>query len=257
MYSIRQLAEIAGISLKTLRHYDEIGLLKPAQRKESGFRYYSRKELLKLQQILFYKELDFSLSEILKLMNNGKFSPLGELKRQKELLIKKLNKYSKLIETIEKTINDLENNKGNNIMLSESELYEGFSKEDAKNYRTEASTKWGEEIVAQSEMRIRKLGKEGWDLLKEKGEQINQELARLMDKYPEHPDVQEQIINFHDYLDNFYEVSPERLLALGRMYVEDERFTAYYEKYRSGLSNFLCNAIEYYVNEKIWKKRNK
>jgi DNA-binding transcriptional MerR regulator len=257
MYSISDLAELAGVTIKTLRHYDKIELLKPKLRKESGYRYYGREEMLRLQQILFFKELDFPLNEIKLIMNDRSYNPLIQLKLQKQNLLNKVKRYKKLLCTIDKTINEFENNQGNEIMITDEELYEGFSKEQSESYRKEAIERWGADEVLQTEMNIKKLGKEGWKLLKQKGEKINLALAKLMDKYPEHPDVQEQIIIFHDYLDNFYQVSPERLLCLGKMYVEDKRFTDNYEKYRPGLAIFLNKAIEYYVSEKIWMKRNK
>jgi DNA-binding transcriptional MerR regulator len=254
MHKIGKVAEIAGISLKTLRHYDKIGLLKPKMKDFNGFRYYSYEDLLKLQQILFYKELDFSLNDIIQIYSSADFSPLESLKNQKILLSYKIKKFENLVNTIEKTINQIENKKENILMLSDEELYDGFTTEQAQEYKNEAINRWGNTVI-ESEMRIKKLGKDGWKNLKDNGEKITKSLAVLMDKYPEHPDVQDQIILWHDYINNFYDCTPEMLLELGKMYTEDKRFKNHYEKYKVGLAEFIYKAIQYYFDERIYLKK--
>jgi DNA-binding transcriptional MerR regulator len=248
-YTAYNLAKLAGITVKTLYHYDKIGLLKPIDRSEAGYRYYGKAELLRLQQILFLKELDFPLERIKMILSDPNFDTLDALNDQKKLLFDKLTRLQKLLNTIDKTINDLKNNKGGNIMLSDEELYDGFETGKAMEYRKEAKDRWGADSVTESENRLKKLGRKGFELVKQQGIEITQNLASFMDKHPGHPDVQDCIAQYHKYLGNFYEVSKERLLGLGNLYVDDPRFTAYYDKFKPGLAVFVKKAIEYYVNE--------
>src|SRR5690349_4024289 len=108
-FSVHQLAKMANVSARTLHHYDEIGLLKPAFRADSGYRYYTKEELLRLQQILFYKELDFPLGEIQQILDDPEFDRLQALDHHKEQLRKKMQRMDTLIRTIDKTILDLKN----------------------------------------------------------------------------------------------------------------------------------------------------
>ncbi|MDN5203708.1 MerR family transcriptional regulator [Fulvivirgaceae bacterium BMA10] len=247
-YSVKQLSKLAGVSVRTLHHYDRIGLLKPAFRSEKGYRYYGRTELLTLQQILFYKELDFPLKEIAAIMNDTSFDLLTALEFHKQELKKRSDRLEKLLATIDKTIVELKNK---NEMMTDKEIYEGFSEEEVRAMKQEVAERWGEEQLTESEERIRKLGKDGWKDTKEKGEEINQLLADLMDLQPSDERVQKAIALHHQYMNTFYEVSKEGYRGLGKMYVEDARFTAYYEKYRKGLAMFIHQAIEVYADSEI------
>lgn len=240
-YTVKQLSKLAGVSVRTLHHYDHIGLLKPAYRSEKGYRYYEKKQLLILQQILFYKELDFPLSKIQEILSAPDFDLIKALESHRTELKKRSARLNKLSSTVEKTILELKNKK---TMLSDDEIYEGFSKEEIKSMRHEVSERWGKEQLLETEERIKKLGKEGWHNLKKKGEEITRLLADLMELQPEHEKVQQAIQLHFRHMNNYYEVSKERYLGLGNMYVTDERFTAFYEKYRSGLAGFVNEAIK-------------
>lgn len=242
-YSVKQLSELAGVTVKTLHHYDKIGLLKPAFRTEKNYRYYTREQLFKLQQILFYRELDFSLKEIDSIINDESFNLVEALKFHKEELIKRSSHLDQLIETVDKTIDELKNN---NQMMTDEELYKGFTKEQKEAYRNEAVERWGEEKIKEVENRIKSLGESGWEDTQKKGEEINQLLGDLMDLEPSDKKVQETIALHHKYMNTFYEVTAERYEGLGKMYTEDERFTAFYDKYNEGLASFLYEAIKVY-----------
>ena len=158
-YSIGDLAKLAGVSIRTLRYYDKIGLLKPAERARSRYRYYGENELLRLQQILFYKELDFSLKEIMVMLDDSDFDIVNALKSHKTELKKRKSRIDKLLVTIEKTISNLEEG----TMLNHEELYEGLPKEKAEAWRNEAIEKWGKETVENSETSLQKMSKIGSD----------------------------------------------------------------------------------------------
>lgn len=240
-YTVKELSALAGVSVRTLHHYDQIGLLKPENRSEAGYRYYGKKELLRLQQILFYRELDFPLQEIKEILDKEDFDLLASLEYHRTQLKDRAEQMQKLLMTIDKTIEDLKNDQN---MMTDKELYEGFSEEQAKAYRKEASERWSEERVKQSEERIKKLGPKGWEELKLQGDAITREMAALIGKNPKSAEVQTVIAKYYTYLSNFYEVTEEIFRGLGRTYIEDERFTATYEKYAKGLATFMNEAMQ-------------
>lgn len=239
-YSVQQLSKLAGVSIRTLHYYDRIGLLKPAERTEKGYRIYSKIELLKLQQILFYKTLDFPLKEIATILDDPDFDLIKALEFHQVEISKRADRLTQLLITVNKTLHSLKNKKN---MISDKELYEGFSQEQIDVMRTEVKKKWGADELLAVENRIHELGKDGWNDHKAKGEKINQRLADLMDLNPADPQVQQAIVLHFRHLNFYYEVTKERYEGLGKMYVEDERFKAYYDKYRDGLAVFLRDAI--------------
>ncbi len=182
-----------------------------------------------------------SLKDIQQIITDSDFDLIEALESHKSALKSRAKRLKNLLNTIDKTINKLKNK---NVMLTEDEIYEGFSREEVNARRKEVSERWGEDQLLKTEDRIRKMGKEGWHDLKQKEEEINQLLADLMDLPPEHAKVQAAIQLHYRHLNDFYEVSKERYLGLGNMYTTDERFTAYYEKYRTGLTQFINEAIQ-------------
>jgi DNA-binding transcriptional MerR regulator len=245
-FSVKKLSGLAGVSVRTLHHYDHIGLLKPVHRSEKGYRCYGREELFKLQQILFFRELDFPLKEICEIVNNPSFDLLQALEFHREHLDKRAERLKKLLATVDKTIDELKNNK--ETKMTEKEIYAGFSEKEVKNIRQEVSERWGEKQLLETEERIRNLGKQGWQDKKQKGEEISRLLADLMHLPPSDLQVQKTIALHHEYMNTFYEVSEARYRGLAKMYVEDARFTAYFEKFRTGLANFVNRAIAIYCD---------
>jgi len=246
-YSVKQLSKLAGVSVRTLHHYDQIGLLQPAFRSEKGYRFYERKELLQLQQILFYKELDFPLKTIQTILNNPEFNLRAALSDHKAQLQKQIARLELLLRTVDKTIDELKTNE----MMSEQEIYEGFSEEQIQAMRSEVMERWGKDKLLATEECIRKLGKDNFQDHKQKGEEINQLLADLMDFPPSDLRVQQTIALHHEHLNFYYEIKKEAYRALGKMYVDDARFTATYDKYRKGLAEFICQAIEVFCDNEM------
>ncbi len=245
-YSVKQLSDLAKVSVRTLHYYDEIGLLKPSEKSAAGYRFYVRADLFKLQQIMFFKELEFSLEEIQRILSDPNFDLKKALKSHREEISKRSEQFKTLLSTIDKTIQTL----NQKIMLSDQEMYEGFTPEQAKAYRKEASQKWGKGEVKATENRIKKMSKEQWNEVKAQGEAIIKKLAELMaaGEDPSSKPVQECIARWHKHLGNFYPVSEARLRGLGEMYVADERFTAHYDKHHKGLAQFKNKAIQIYCD---------
>ncbi len=246
-YSVKELAELAGVSVRTLHHYDQIDLLKPSYRSEKGYRFYERKELLLLQQILFYRKLGLTLADIDAIINDSSFNLINALESHKKNLKKELGDLKRLIKTIDNTLNELKNNE----IMKDHEIYEGFTTDEMKSIREEVTDRWGEEQLLATEERIRKMGKEGWENTKQKGEEINKLLADVMHLPPEHINVQKAIQLHFTHMNLFYEVSKERYSALGKMYVDDKRFTATYDKYSLGLASFINEAIQIFCQNNL------
>lgn len=250
-YSVKQLSKMAGVSVRTLHHYDELGLLTPKERTDAGYRLYGQKELIRLQQILFYKELDFSLRDIQELLDDPTFDYLMALQGHRRAILERKNRLETLLTTIDKTILTL---KGEQTMRTNEELYAGFSKEQAENMRQEAVEKYGKETVETSENNLRKLSKEQLGGLKKEGEDIAASIAALMQLAPDDDEVQEQIDWHYKHILQMWggavakENIPQAYKGLAALYVEDNRF---YAGLPDGFNRFLSDAIIHYVNTRL------
>ena len=246
-YSVSELARLVGVSVRTLHYYDEIGLLRPSARSASGYRLYNHDDLLHLQQILFYKELELPLGEIQAIMEQAEFDRLQALKVHREQLLKKGERLSRLIDTVDKTIESLTEE---DMDLSDEELFAGFTPEQRERYGKESRERWGDE-VDQVEGRLRKLPKAKWEDIQAEGGVVTQAIAELMDLPVDDPKVQAVIARHHAWIENFYPCSAERYEGLGQMYVEHPDFRAFYEKYRPGLAEFMRDAMAVYARERL------
>ncbi len=251
VYTVQKLATLAGVSVRTLHYYDEIGLLKPAGVKKNGYRYYKEVQLLRLQQILFFRELEFPLEDIERIISSPHFDMESALRDQRKLIQMKKIRLDKLIKTIDKTITSMTNNQ----KMQDDELYDAFKDDDVKQYQDEVKERWGNtDAYAQSMKRVGKMTKAQMEKLKEDGKKHTQAIADAMDKGIESPEVQELIAQSHEGVNFFYDCTLEMFRNLGKMYVDDSRFTAYYEKFRKGLAVFVRDAIAYYCDVKEGKK---
>jgi MerR family transcriptional regulator, thiopeptide resistance regulator len=248
VYTVSRLAKLAGVSVRTLHHYDEIGLLKPSFRSESGYRKYQRKDLLRLQQILFYRELDFSLTEIKDILDDPEYDEIKVLKDHRNNIEKRIERLLNLLNTIDKTINHY---KEDTMALRDEELYEGFSKEHIERYNKEVDEKYGPGTLKASRERIGKLSKEQWQKVKDEGGAIALEIAKLMDRLPESPEVQKLVKRHHAWILNFWTPNAERYKGLGKGYVENPEFRVFYDKYKTGLAEFLSSAMGHYADTEL------
>lgn len=247
-YTVNQLAKIAGVTTRTLHYYDQIGLLKPSTIQANGYRCYEEKELLKLQQILFFKELEFSLEDIITIVNATNFNPIEALKDQKKLLEFKKYRVQSLLSTLDKTIKKLE---GGEIMTND-DLFASFSDEQMKQYQEEAKQRWGNtEAWKQSQERTKHWTKADYDRIKKDGEAWTKKMAAIKEQgfTPQSPEAQAMIDQHYNGLRTFYEPNLEMYRGLGQMYVDDPRFTAYYDKHAKGLAIYMRDAMVYYVEQ--------
>lgn len=139
MYKVKDIADIAGISVRTLHHYDDIGLLIPDSVTEKGYRLYSLENLERLQQILFFKELDFNLNEIKEILDNPNFDKKEALNNHKRLLEEKVRRLKKIINTVNNTINNMEAG----IEMNEKNMFHGFNSDEINKYKEEVKDKYG------------------------------------------------------------------------------------------------------------------
>lgn len=247
-YTIGQLAKLASVSIRTLRYYDKIELLEPAMRANSNYRYYGKDELYRLQQILFYKELDFELSDIKKLLDEPDFDQLKALQFQRTQILNRGKRLAKLVETIEKTIKEIEENKD---MLSDKELYEGFSKEEIRDIKNEVKEKYDANVIHESNQNIGKMTKADFDAIKAEQIQQAKDLSELMEKPIDSEEVQAVIKRHHQTNEKFYKTSAEMYKGLAETYVSDKRFTEFYDKHKTGLAKFLRDAMIYYADNSL------
>lgn len=241
-YTIHQLAKLASVTVRTLHYYDAIGLLKPSFVRPNGYRIYEEKELLQLQQILFFRELEFPLEDIRTMIHAKDFDAANALRDQKAMLVAKRQRLTAIIQTIDIRL------KGGEPM-TDNMLFGSFSTKQLDEYRKEAKARWGDtNAYKQSEERVKQLSKEDFAHIGEEWNTRTKRLAALMDRGVEDFEVQKLIKEQHAAIGKFYDCSYEMFRNLGTMYVEDERFAKNYEKYRPGMAVFMRDAIAYYCN---------
>jgi DNA-binding transcriptional MerR regulator len=245
-YTVKQLASLAGVSARTLHFYDQIGLLRPAAHGENGYRYYDEAALLRLQQILFFKELDFSLAEIQEIVERPGFDVLRALNAHRGLLQARVTRLNRLIGTVDKTISHLQGEAD----MSDQEYYEGFSEEKQKEYAREARERYGEGIVQESENRWSRLTPEQQKAKQAKDGAVTQAIVDHMAEGPESAEVQRLIGQFREGINFYYDCTLDIFEGLGHMYNEDARFREMYQKvYHHDLPAFLEQAITYYCQQ--------
>ena len=249
MLKIGELANKSGVSIRALRYYEEIGLLLPSEIKESGYRLYNESDALKLQQILFYKEIGYSLKEIKNILENKSFDLINSLEGQKKMLLNKRKLYSQIINTIDETIQKLKGNKYMNI----DELYSGLP--ISKEYREEAISQWGDD-VKKSESSLLKLHKSEIEKLNNDFKDLWTKLAESSDQNPESDSVQ-SLINKHIHFISIYwgvdvdEISDEKYLGLVELYCADSRFTTVEGISYPKMGVFLKKAINHFIDNRI------
>jgi DNA-binding transcriptional MerR regulator len=249
-YKVKNVSEIAGVSIRTLHHYDEIGLLKPEFVSSAGYRLYSDEDIERLQQILFFKELDFNLQEIKDILDSPNFDRKHALQTHRKLLMEKKKRIEKIIESVEKTLDSIEGE----IEMNKKDLFDGFDisqiEKHKEKYAKEVEEKYGQtDAYKESVKKTAKYTKEDWAKMLGQQEEIYTRLAVLMDREPSDNMVQELVEKNRQLItDYYYNCTPEILSGLGEMYVMDERFTANIDKYKPGLAMFLREAIRIYTN---------
>ena len=243
-YSIKEIAELAGVTTRTLRYYDQIGLLRPVMTGENNYRYYDHGNLLDLQQILFYRELDVPLKEIKLILGHRDFDLIGALEKHRRSLKGKVARLETLIETIDQTIATL---KGEWIM-SDKEYFEGF---DESLYEEETKERWGNTPqYAESQRKWRSYTSEEKEAIKQEGGEITRRMVgESPDLSPDDPQVQAAVGDYYTYLNKyFYTCEVAFLRGLADMWVEDPRFAINYDRIRDGGATFVRQAVHIFCD---------
>ena len=242
--NVGEVAALAGVTVRTLHHYDRIGLLSPSGRTAAGYRQYAPADLDRLHQVLLYRELGFPLEEVATLLDDPAADPGAHLRRQHALLRDRLERTRAMVAAVEKEMEA----RAMGISLTPEERFEVFGEHDPAQYEGEVQEKWGQtEAYAQSRRRTSSYGKEDWLRIKAEGAAIEACFAAaLRDGVPAESERAMDVAEEHrQHISRwFYDCPPDMHAGLGRMYVEDERFAAHYEEIAPGLAQYVSTAVQ-------------
>lgn len=250
MRTVRQLARAAGISVRTLHHYDAIGLLKPADVGPNGYRYYGRPELLRLQQILFYRELGLNLQRIRMILDDPGFVTLPALLNHRSALSDRIDRYRELLSTIDRTIESLRKDE----TMDDEAYYAGIAPETRRRWRQEAAEAWGADVVAASEAKARALAPEQVSALKQEMTEIRSDFQRLFAEglLPGSDAVQEVTARHFRWVCLSWTPDASAFKGLGRLYVDNPEFRSTYEdEALPGAAEFIAEAMAIYADRKL------
>jgi DNA-binding transcriptional MerR regulator len=238
-YSVGQVAGSAGVTIRTLHHYDEIRLLSPSGRSAAGYRIYEEADLERLQRILFYRELGFTLDEIAAIMDDPRTDAVGHLRRQRGLLIERIERLRTMVAAID---HEMEAQKMG-IQLTPEERFEVFGDFRPEDYAEEAEQRWGgTEAYRQSQRRVAAYTKEDWQRIKAEEEEVRANLAAAFAAglAPESVEAMAAAEAHRQHISRwFYECSYDIHRGLTDMYVNDDRFRAHYDALAPGLARFI------------------
>ena len=241
--TVSEVARNTGVSVRTLHHYDEIGLLVPSARTGAGYRLYSHEDLQRLQEVLLFRELEIPLDDIAVLLSGGAFDRLAALELQREMLVHKAARTQALVASVERAINA----ERTGVRMTADEMFEAFGDFDPAEYADEVTERWGQtDAYRESARRTAKYTKADWERFKAESQQIGTDTAALMDAGvpaddPRAMDLAEQARLQIDTW--FYPCSHEMHVGLAQMYIADPRFTATYEKIHEGMARYWHDAI--------------
>lgn len=248
-YTVQKLAELAGVSTRTLRYYDEFGLLKPARINSSGYRIYGQTEVDLLQQILFYRELGLSLENIRVIITEPSFDGARALRDHHHKLLEKRQQLDALIANVEQTLA----HKEGSITMSDQEKFEGFKQklidDNEKKYGQEIRKKYGDSAVDQSNQKLKGMTEEQHAMVQQVEAEMFELLLQAMEDGDPASSLAQKSADLHRQWLSFYwnSYTKEAHAGVAQMYVDDERFTAYYDKHRPGLAEFLRDAVHVYT----------
>jgi len=253
-HTVKQVARLSGVSVRTLHHYDEVGLLKPASVGENGYRYYGREELLRLQQILFHRELGFSLEEIGRTLDAKGFDRVAALKTHRSKLEAEARRYRRLMRTIDETLAALEGE----AKMEEKAMYRGFDPKKQADYEKELIEKHG--LAMQDHIKTAKAGMAGWkqsdfDGMQAEADAIEVGMAKaLVDGLPvDSATVTGLMRRQHAWIARSWNrpAPAAAFVGLGQMYVDDPRFRKRYDSRQMGLAEYMAAAMKSFAEREL------
>ncbi len=249
-YTVKQVAKLSGISVRTLHYYDEIDLLKPAYCGDNQYRYYEEEQLLVLQQILFYRELSFPLNDIRQFLYSESFNKIEALKSHKVLLQGDLERVKRLIKTIDKTIAHLRGTE----MINLEDIFDGFTDEKQKLYEDFlVANGISQSTINQARSKTKGWHKDQWIAYKQKNDDIHTELAQAIDSglSPASNEVQALIARHYELVKVFWQPSRESYIGLSQLYHSNPGFIEFYNKIHPKLLSFITEAMEVFAQARL------
>jgi DNA-binding transcriptional MerR regulator len=242
-YKVGEVARLAHVSVRTLHHYDAIGLLEPSGRSAAGYRLYTAQDLERLQHVLFYREIGFGLEEIRDVTADPAFDRREALLAQRDLLAQQAHRLEAMLGLIDKTLAAQEEG----IPMGQEEMFEVFGDFDPSEHEDEVKKRWGEtDVHRKSARRTRRYTKGDWARFKTQSDAVNAGIATLIDEgvAPGDPRAMDAAERHRLLIDCWFYPCPQEMhVQLGQMYVADSRFTATYEKIYPGMARYVCDAI--------------
>jgi DNA-binding transcriptional MerR regulator len=254
LYTVKQVAKLSGVTVRTLHHYDQVGLLKPVQVGENGYRYYGREELLRLQQILFHRELELPLEAIAEVLDRPGFDRLEALKRHRKTLSQKAARYRRLIRTLDRTLDALEGD----TQMKDEDLYKGFAPEKQAEYEAQIIERFGEPARASieaSKAALKRWSKADWERWGREYAEVESGMGKaLADGLPADSDeVRALMRRHHAWVAVMWNRTPSRdsYIGLGQLYTDHPDFRARYEAVQPGLTEYLAGAMRSFAEREL------
>ena len=242
-WTVGELARLAGVTVRTLHHYDRIGLVRPSERTAAGYRSYDERDLDRLHQVLVYRELGFPLEEVATLLDDPDADPLAHLRRQHRLLQDRLERTQLMVAAVEKEMEARQMA----IPLTPEERFEVFGDQDPAQYDAEVEERWGDtDAYAQSRRRTAGYTKDDWLRIKDEAADVERRFAGLLrDGVPADSEPATALAEEHrQHITRwFYDCPLQMHAGLGQMYVEDARFAAHYDDIAPGLAQYVSAAV--------------
>lgn len=251
-YTVKDVARLSGVTVRTLHYYDEIGLLKPAHYGENGYRYYEKEQLLGLQQIMFYRELDVPLEKIPLILQSPEFDRLGALQTHRERMEQEVERYQRLLRTLDDTIAEL---KGVDTM-SDQNLFQGFSAEKQERYEKELVETYGEGVKAridESKQRMKGWTKADHDASSKRWNAFLSDLGALAKdgKTPDSAEVQALVPTHREWLEQYWTPARDSYIGLGQMYASHPDFRSQFDAVHQGLADYCAEAMRVYAERNL------
>lgn len=248
-YSIREVSKMAGVSTRTLRYYDEIGLLRPSRVNSSGYRIYGKEEINRLQQILFYREFEMPLEKIAEIMGSISYDREKALLEHREKLIAKKDQIELMLANLNESLRE---SKGE-ISMKDKDKFKGLKEKNLQvneeKYGKEIREKYGEDVVEESNRKYKDQSQETYEKAEVLGAMIIEKLYAAMESEDPSSEAAQEVAELHkEWISIYWPVyDREAHRGLAQMYVDDERFKAYYDKEKEGAAEFLRDSINVFT----------
>ena len=245
-YTVKQLSVLAGVSVRTLHYYDEIGLLKPDAIRPNGYREYGDEAVMKLQQILFYREMDLNLENIKAIVTSPDFNAIVALEAHRKSLQGRATRLERLIQTVDDTLFHMKGLK----KMSQKQLFQAFSTEEQEKYAREAEQMYDPATVKASHKKWKSYSQEEKQRIADEGNAVYAAIVAAIPLGASSPQAQAGVERWRKHMDYFWTPKLDQLVGLTELYLSDPRFKANFDKIDPRLAEFMKEAVGVYVKRK-------